>query len=127
MTSESSPQLSDGSQPVPSAPRPSRHHSEPHFGRLSEFELGEPSPASSNSSSETDDVPSPKKHLHRPKMPNRKSSGTIIVPRDDPNIELEEEEYEEGDARTMSPRRTSEEVDKLEESARQALIQYVPS
>jgi hypothetical protein len=56
-------------------------------------------------------------------MPNRKSSGTIIVPRDDPRVELEEEEYEEGDARTMSPRRTSEEVDKLEESARQALIQ----
>jgi short coiled-coil protein len=58
-------------------------------------------------------------------MPNRKSSGTIIVRRDDPNIELKEEEYDEGDARTMSPRRTSEEVDRLEESARQALVQCV--
>jgi hypothetical protein len=58
-------------------------------------------------------------------MASRKTSGTIIVSRDAPDIELEEEEYEAGDARTMSPRRTSEEVDKLEHSARQALIQYV--
>ena len=58
-------------------------------------------------------------------MSSRKSSGTIIVSRDAPDIEAEDEEYEDGDARTMSPRRTSEEVDKLEHSARQALIQYV--
>jgi hypothetical protein len=58
-------------------------------------------------------------------MPLKKSSGTIIVARDAPDIELEDEEYDSGDARTMSPRRTSEEVDRLEESARQALVQYV--
>lgn len=88
-------------------------------------ELHRASPVSSSSSSETDTPKISKKHLQRPKMPNRKSSGTIIVPRDAPDIEAEDEEYESGDARTMSPRRTSEEVDKLEESARQALIQCV--
>jgi len=34
-----------------------------------------------------------------------------------------EEDYGPEDARTMSPRRTSEELDKLGESARQALLQ----
>jgi hypothetical protein len=58
-------------------------------------------------------------------MPPKKPSGSIIVARDAPDIELEDEEYESGDARTMSPRRTSEEVDKLEESARQALERCV--
>lgn len=62
--------------------------------------------------------------LQRPKLPHRMSSSTIIVPRDTPNIQLTDEEYGPGDARTMSPRRTSEEVDRLEESARHALLQY---
>jgi len=80
------------------------------------------SPAVSNSSSESEYVPRNKK-LQRPKLPGRKSSGTIIVPRDQPNIELVEEEYGPEDARTMSPRRTSEEVTRLGENARQALEQ----
>lgn len=61
----------------------------------------------------------------RPKLHTRKSSGTIIVPRDDPNIEMEEEEYDEGDARAMSPRRSSEELDRMEDNARQALVEFV--
>jgi len=63
---------------------------------------------------------------HSPAVSNsssEKSSGTIIVPRDQPNIELVEEEYGPEDARTMSPRRTSEEVTRLGENARQALEQ----
>ena len=56
---------------------------------------------------------------------HRKSSGTIIVPRDAPDIEIKDEEYDEGDARAMSPRRSSEELDRLEECARQALVEYV--
>jgi len=59
----------------------------------------------------------------RPKLHTRKSSGTIIVPRDDPNVEIADEEYDEGDARAMSPRRSSEELDRMEDSARQALVE----
>ncbi|KAF2090964.1 hypothetical protein K490DRAFT_12578, partial [Saccharata proteae CBS 121410] len=61
----------------------------------------------------------------RPKLGSRKSSGTIIIPRDSPQVELgeEEEEYDENDARTMSPRRTSEEIEKISQEAREALIQ----
>jgi short coiled-coil protein len=82
---------------------------------------------SSNSNSESEEHPhdSDRKHekLKRPKLLSRVSSSTIIVPRDTPNIELTDEEYAPGDARTMSPRRTSEEVDRLGETAREALLQ----
>jgi hypothetical protein len=64
--------------------------------------------------------------LHtRPRLGSRKSSGTIIIPRDSPNVEMkeEEEEYDDGDARTMSPRRSSEEIEKMGQDARQALIE----
>jgi len=61
--------------------------------------------------------------LSRPKLGSRKSSGTLIVPRDSPNVEIHEEEYDEGDARTMSPRRTSEEIEKLGQEAREALME----
>ncbi|EDU47361.1 repeatdomain containing protein [Pyrenophora tritici-repentis] len=63
--------------------------------------------------------------LQRPRLGSRKSSGTIIIPRDSPNVEMkeEEEEYDDGDARTMSPRRSSEEIEKMGQDARQALIE----
>ncbi|KAK7540870.1 uncharacterized protein J3D65DRAFT_616769 [Phyllosticta citribraziliensis] len=80
------------------------------------------SPASSSSSiNET----AQQNNMPRPKLGSRKSSGTIIIPRDSPQVELgeEEEEYDENDARTMSPRRTSEEIEKISQEAREALIQ----
>ncbi|KAF1354444.1 hypothetical protein EJ07DRAFT_133140 [Lizonia empirigonia] len=59
----------------------------------------------------------------RPRLGSRKSSGTIIIPRDSPHVELKEEEYDDDDARTMSPRRSSEEIEKMGQDARQALIE----
>ncbi|KAH7012405.1 hypothetical protein B0J12DRAFT_545583, partial [Macrophomina phaseolina] len=63
--------------------------------------------------------------LFRPKLDRRRSSDTIIIPRDSPRVELGEEDevYDENDARAMSPRRTSEEVEKISQEARQALMQ----
>jgi CCR4-NOT transcriptional regulation complex NOT5 subunit len=58
----------------------------------------------------------------RPSLGSRKSSGTIIIPRDSINIEMQAEDYDVGDARTMSPRRSSEEIEKMGRNARQALI-----
>lgn len=82
------------------------------------------SSASSNSSVSDQDQPKqdPSK-LGRPRLGSRKSSGTIIIPRDSPQVELKEEEYDDGDARTMSPRRSSEEIEKMGQEARQALIE----
>lgn len=61
--------------------------------------------------------------LKRPKIGSRKSSGSLIIPRDSPNIEARDEEYAEDDARTMSPRRTSEEIERLGRDARRTLIE----
>lgn len=84
------------------------------------------SSAGSSRSGSTSDAEGISKKMPRPKLHTRKSSGTIIVP-SHTKVEVEEydEEYDEGDARTMSPRRSSEEVDRLEEGARQAMIEYV--
>jgi len=37
-------------------------------------------------------------------------------------VELEEEEYDENDARTMSPRRTSDEIEQMGEEARKKMM-----
>ncbi|KAL6708839.1 hypothetical protein ACN47E_002246 [Coniothyrium glycines] len=82
------------------------------------------STTSSSSSLSDQDHPKSDPTLHvRPRLGSRKSSGTIIVPRDTPNIEMKDEEYDDGDARTMSPRRSSEEIEKMGQDARQALIE----
>lgn len=62
-----------------------------------------------------------KQRLKRPTLGTRKSSGTIIIPRDSPTVEVKDEHYDEGDARAMSPRRSSEELDRMGQDARQAL------
>ncbi|KAF2753126.1 hypothetical protein EJ05DRAFT_226272 [Pseudovirgaria hyperparasitica] len=77
---------------------------------------------SSASSSASDDC-SDGSRLQRPKLGSRKSSGTIIIPRDSPHVELKDEDYDETDARTMSPRRSSEEIDRLGEGAKDALLE----
>ncbi|CAG8956101.1 hypothetical protein HYFRA_00011885 [Hymenoscyphus fraxineus] len=63
--------------------------------------------------------------LKRPKMSTRKSSGTIIVPRDS-RIQMEdgEEEFDEDDARTMSPRRSSQDVEQMSRDARAHLDEH---
>ncbi|KAI9733151.1 MAG: hypothetical protein M1818_007269 [Claussenomyces sp. TS43310] len=83
------------------------------------------SPSSSSSPSSTDEYP-PQDRLSRPKLGTRKSSGTIIVPRDDPNVELKEgdEVFDADDARAMSPRRNSEDLEKMSQEARAELSQH---
>lgn len=60
--------------------------------------------------------------LETPKLTGLELS--IIVPRDHPEIEIQEEEFPPDDARTMSPRRNSAEVERLELEAQQALKEY---
>ncbi|KAL8973370.1 MAG: hypothetical protein Q9197_002396 [Variospora fuerteventurae] len=72
------------------------------------------SPASltrSNNSTDTDEISNPGK-LTRPRLSQRKSSGTMIIPRDAPT-EAPSQEFPPEDARAMSPRRSSEETDKM--------------
>ena len=82
------------------------------------------SPDSSAAASEDDSVrpSSSRLSLSRPKLGSRKSSGTIIVPREASTM-LVEDDIDEGDVRSMSPRRNSQEVDKLGEEARRDMIE----
>jgi hypothetical protein len=79
--------------------------------------------SSSSSVSDPDHLKGDPTLQPRPRLGSRKSSGTIIIPRDSPNVEMKEEEYDDGDARTMSPRRSSEEIEKMGQDAREALIE----
>ncbi|KAJ4366218.1 hypothetical protein N0V83_007854 [Neocucurbitaria cava] len=94
-----------------------------HVDRRSSYPDDMSTTSSSSSISDQDQLKGDPTLQARPRLGSRKSSGTIIIPRDSPNVELKEEEYDDGDARTMSPRRSSEEIEKMGQDARQALIE----
>jgi hypothetical protein len=81
------------------------------------------STSSSSSSVHEEGRPRTPQDLKRPKMTSRKSSGTIIVPREHPRVELKEgdEVFDEDDARAMSPRRSSQDLEKMSQEARAQL------
>jgi len=84
------------------------------------------STSSSSSSVHEDGRPRTPQGLKRPKMTSRKSSGTIIVPREHPRVELKEgdEVFDEDDARAMSPRRSSQDLEKMSQEARAQLNEH---
>ncbi|KAJ9648230.1 hypothetical protein H2201_001517 [Coniosporium apollinis] len=89
-------------------------------------ELDESSPPSSSSSSiQSVDGVKQSNRLSRPPIGSRMSSGTIIIDSTSAVVEMREgdEDYDENDARTMSPRRSSEEIERMGQDARQALIE----
>ncbi|KAF2194819.1 hypothetical protein K469DRAFT_464164, partial [Zopfia rhizophila CBS 207.26] len=55
-----------------------------------------------------------------PKVRGRKPIDTIIVSRDSPYVEIQHKDY--NDARAMSPRRESEETEKMGEEAKQGSL-----
>lgn len=103
------------SEPFPSAAD--------HLDRRPSYPDDMSSTSSTSSVSDQDQPKADANRLHRPRLGSRKSSGTIIIPRDSPHVELKDEEYDDNDARTMSPRRSSEEIEKMGQEARQALIE----
>jgi len=108
------------SNPVSSHPEPVNYrHGRRHHRSSDNNQHGSPSPPMSSGSEEDQ----PRHESKRPTLATRRTNSTIIIPRDSPNVEMTEEDYGPGDARSMSPRRTSEEVDRLGENARQALLQ----
>ncbi|KAH8675561.1 hypothetical protein BX600DRAFT_507787 [Xylariales sp. PMI_506] len=60
----------------------------------------------------------------RPKLPSRKSSGTLIVPRDSSQVGPIPSYIEPGDVRAMSPRRTSEDLESMGREAREELRRH---
>lgn len=74
---------------------------------------------SSSASSINDDHQEPDQQ--RPPLGLHRRSASIIVDRDSSQLELTDEIYDEDDARAMSPRRNSQDVQKMGEQARRAL------
>lgn len=98
---------------------------------------GQPSPSVSSSSSSVSDSDEGRVSrttsrsergsgwATRPKMGPRKPSGSIIIPKNNVEVELRNEDYPPDDARAMSPRRESADLERLGHEARQALKEYV--
>ncbi|KAL5326341.1 hypothetical protein ACEPPN_004025 [Leptodophora sp. 'Broadleaf-Isolate-01'] len=92
--------------PIPSVAQPNTTPSPPLSSLTTSFDSERDRPA----------------RIERPKLTSPESS--IIVPRDHPEIEIQEEEFPPDDARAMSPRRNSADVERLVQEARQALKEY---
>ncbi|KAI8711334.1 hypothetical protein NCS52_01509400 [Fusarium sp. LHS14.1] len=60
----------------------------------------------------------------RPPLPTRKSSGSLVVPRDSSAVSSIEPNFGPDDVRAMSPRRTSEELDKIGKEAREEMRRH---
>lgn len=80
-----------------------------------------PAPSSDNHSSTSDDDHLQTTQASRPKLGSRRSSGSMIIPRDVTAVVVDDSQFDEDDVRTMSPRRNSAEVDRLGEDARKDL------
>jgi len=114
--------MSSQDDPTPPFPSVSAHASSPRPDSSYPDDMSSTSSAGSVSDPDLPKDDSVKLQIQRPRLGSRKSSGTIIIPRDTEEVELQDEEYDDGDARTMSPRRSSEEIEKMGQEARQSLI-----
>ncbi|KAH7150244.1 hypothetical protein B0J13DRAFT_523304 [Dactylonectria estremocensis] len=60
----------------------------------------------------------------RPRLPTRKSSGPLAVPRDSSAVGPVESHFGPDDVRAMSPRRTSEDLDRIGKQAREEMQRH---
>ncbi|KAF2965159.1 hypothetical protein GQX73_g8435 [Xylaria multiplex] len=96
--------------------------SKPESEQPTKPNLSERSDSSSSSSLDHQEMHAP--IPTRPRLVTRKSSGTLIVPRDSTEVGPVEYEYEADDVRAMSPRRTSEDLENLGREAREELHRH---
>ncbi|PSR75495.1 putative bZIP transcription factor [Coniella lustricola] len=103
------------------APHPTQHDEFPRH--VPEMARSDSSSASSVGESSIPQIVAPVPV--RPRLPSRKSSGTIIVPRDSVDaVEPAETWLDPGDVRAMSPRRTTEDLENLGREARDELRRH---
>ncbi|WEW58938.1 hypothetical protein PRK78_004406 [Emydomyces testavorans] len=113
----------DAVHPVPTMPAPSFNPTNPKTTNLTRNnDSVHTSHSFSSSSSSSDGEPERKTRADRPRLA-RKPSASIIVPRDHPEVEIEKEEFPPDDARAMSPRRNSADIERLGREARETLKQ----
>lgn len=99
-------------------------HSDPSAKTPTNPDSTQPSTTTSSDHESTPDERR-SRSLTRPRFTSRKSSGTMLIPSDSPDVELKEEEnYPPGDARAMSPRRSPEETNKMFDKSRLNLTNH---
>jgi hypothetical protein len=84
---------------------------------------------SSSSASSHSDNDNEHSHIHqpvptRPRLPSRKSSGPMIVPRDSDDVGPVETRFGPDDVRAMSPRRTSKDIEAMGNEAREEVKRH---
>ncbi|KAJ9645571.1 hypothetical protein H2204_001152 [Knufia peltigerae] len=65
--------------------------------------------------------------MDRPRLGDRQRSNTIIVPKGRDVVQKEKPQYPPDDARAMSPRRNSEDIERLERGVRESLKEQARS
>jgi len=68
-----------------------------------------------------------KSRMERPRMGDRQRSSSIIIPKGRDTYQREKIEYPPDDARAMSPRRNSEDLERLELGVRKKIQEYATS
>lgn len=63
--------------------------------------------------------------MDRPRLGDRQRSNSIIIPKGRDVVQREKPQYPPDDARAMSPRRNSEDIERLERGVRESLKEYV--
>ncbi|MCJ1453833.1 hypothetical protein MMC28_004182 [Mycoblastus sanguinarius] len=109
---------SNDSKPVPSIAEPPTATAPRTTNPDSNATSNAPSTVASNVTSDTEDTYAERMIgrstlCMRPGLGGRKESGSMIVPHDHPDIEIQNETFPPGDARAMSPKRSSEETDRI--------------
>ncbi|EAA34569.2 hypothetical protein GE21DRAFT_1902 [Neurospora crassa] len=97
-----------------------------HMGKVSGMEWSDSSSGASDDQ-QHDQQEQPVIHAPvpvRPRLPSRKSSGTMIVPRDSIEVGPVEMTLGPDDVRAMSPRRTSQDLEMLSKEAREELQRH---
>ena len=86
--------------------------------------LSSASSISSSSETETNHKSTRKSRLERPRMAERQRSSSIIIPKTVDTYQSERPDYPPDDAIAMSPRRSSEDLERLELGIRKSLQEY---
>lgn len=122
----SSPQVA-ASHPQPVSMTGEQSEDPPYRSTLSpSISSGSSSSSESESSSQRQSSRqnSRRSRMDRPRLGDRQRSNTIIVPKGRDVVQTEKRDYPPDDARAMSPRRNSEDIERLERGVRESLKEY---
>lgn len=119
-------------QATPTFPEPLSMNSLDQASPRTRSSVSPPSSGESSSASESEQHTRPqsprttsrRSRMDRPRIGERQRSNSIIVPKGRDVIQLNRQSYPPDDARAMSPRRNSEDIERLERGLRESLKEY---